>query len=52
MFGLHIPEHEIEKVIERVLTDKRVEKIARRVTEMLLTQLLVGLQEEDREAKD
>jgi hypothetical protein len=49
MFGIHIPEHEIDRAIERVLTSDRVERIARKVTEMLLEQLLLGLRDEDKE---
>lgn len=51
MFGglLRIPEEELDKAVDRVLSNKRVEKIARRVTEMLLDQLAAGLREEDKD---
>ncbi len=52
MFNLlHIPEHEIDKAVDRVLTSQRVEHIARRLAEMLLAELVSGLQARDRETE-
>lgn len=48
MFGLHLPDHEIERLIEKVLTSRRIEQLARRVSEMLLEHFLLALQERDR----
>jgi hypothetical protein len=42
-----IPDHEIDRVVDHVLADKRVEKIARRIAEMILTQLTEGLAARD-----
>jgi hypothetical protein len=52
MFGglLRIPEEELDRAVERVLSNKRVDMIARKVTEMLLAQLVAGLQDLDKEA--
>lgn len=54
MFGalFRIPEEELDRAVERVLSNKRVEQIARRVTEMLLTQLSSGLQALDQEGEN
>jgi hypothetical protein len=49
MFGIHIPEQEIDRAVERVLSNQRVERIARKVAEMLLEQLLAGLKAEDQQ---
>ena len=49
MFGglIQITDEQIAKVIDRVLTNERVEDIARRVAELLLAQLLAALQTKD-----
>jgi hypothetical protein len=47
----HLPEEELGKLIERVLSNKHldqfVERIARRVTEALLERLLAALRDQD-----
>lgn len=51
MFGgfIRIAEQDIDAAVERVLTNKRVEKLARRITEMMLEQLTEGLKARDQE---
>lgn len=57
MFSLfRIPEEELDKAIERVLTNKQVEafteRLIRKVLEAALDQLAAGLRDQDKEASE
>lgn len=47
---LKLGDKEIDHCVDRVLSNPRVERIARRITEMMLEQMTEGLQARDKES--